>query len=861
MPPVTAALLDATPKGAACLEAAVVWWCGVAGAEADELAMVLAHFAGSRYPDLQASVTHLVSGARATPQELQAARDHAARHRGVHAARPDWLRLCAHERRLVPLPDERCSLALDIGGGAGAAGGPLARSASAAGLAEPPAGAAAAAGVFSQAATARTAAALAADASRLGLPGVPAAPDFWDQPAPAGAPERLFADCWFTTAALAGDRAAEAAAHEAVRGFGGRLFTSPAHLPAGATKKFAICPYGLPTQEAAALERTNACFACVHPQCRVTVHWLHTSWQRKALVAPSVRNPLLSPLPHRLPLAAFARTAVSVTGYAEGQKLTIKLLVEKLGGRLLATFNPRDATHLVVATLAGANESTRRKVALALKRGRPVVTVDWLLQSAHAGRPIGVERFFPEGPLPPESLAAGATQMAPSQLGATQAPAVSAGLAAPPSSRGGGGGGAVSFLSGLGAARAAAAAGAAAAGAATGDLDGIPEAEEEDEQQQQQRRRREAENEQRQPKEQQQQQPAETPKRRQANKQAQASPARSPLNLAPTNTTRARAQEQQQEQEQQPAAPGSAKSGRPRQQQQQQQQQQQPSKTPRRASLSRREQAAAAATTPPQQPDAANEAAAAAAAAALPGAASAENDDAAWQDVDHLLSSLTAKQPQQPNSPRGAVFDPPASGRSRLRPGKRATPGGDGSGSGAAAGDVGGSGGGGGGGSDVTAPADASAPNKRAKRGSAGASGGATAADDAAGTIAGAAAEAGGGGGAMPPPAARSSRRSKRGSGGATAAPGGDHPGAAAIEMSQPQVGYDVGQNPSERLRARATRGNGAGGGGMGGGAGGGGAGAGGGGAGGGGGGAGDARLKRQIIAQVQGAGSGGAAR
>lgn len=66
---------------------------------------------------------------------------------------------------------------------------------------------------------------------------------------------------------------------------GGRLFTSPGHVPAGVTKKFAVCPYGFPAGEAAALERANACFAAVHPACRVTLYWLNSCYLVRVRVA------------------------------------------------------------------------------------------------------------------------------------------------------------------------------------------------------------------------------------------------------------------------------------------------------------------------------------------------------------------------------------------------------------------------------------------------------------------------------------------------------------------------------------------------------------------------------------------------
>jgi hypothetical protein len=181
----------------------------------------------------------VVVGAKATPQELQSVRDFASRHRGAHVARPDWLRLCAHERRLVPLPDERCTLTIEatlllIRGAAGsgpdaaAAGASTAAgAAAAAAAAPPPGGAAASTGVFSQSVSGRGGGGGGADGSRGG--GAPqrgvAAPwdgdatvaEFWQQAVlPPESPERLFADCWFTLAALAGDKAAEDEARETV---------------------------------------------------------------------------------------------------------------------------------------------------------------------------------------------------------------------------------------------------------------------------------------------------------------------------------------------------------------------------------------------------------------------------------------------------------------------------------------------------------------------------------------------------------------------------------------------------------------------------------------------------------------------
>jgi hypothetical protein len=49
-------------------------------------------------------------------------------------------------------------------------------------------------------------------------------------------------------------------------------------------------------------------------------------------------------------------------GPTDSQKATIKALAELLGGRMLGAFKPAECSHLLVPTLAGANDSTRKKV-------------------------------------------------------------------------------------------------------------------------------------------------------------------------------------------------------------------------------------------------------------------------------------------------------------------------------------------------------------------------------------------------------------------------------------------------------------------------------------------------------------------
>jgi hypothetical protein len=872
-------------------------------------------------------VTHVVVGSRAAPEELQAVRDFAARHRGAHVVRPDWLRLCAHERRLVPLPDDRCTLALEAtlllrGGAGGALGGAAGAGGDAAGAAAPLlGGGAAATGVFSQAATSRAAvlalAAAGGDGSRGGFPGAVGpnaldAPNFWDEPAPADNPDKMFADCWFTLAALGGDKIAEAEAREFIRSVGGRLFVSPSHLPAGVKKTFAICPYGLPPQEAAQLERTSPCFALVHPMCRVTMHWVNTSWivsrgRRVCLSIPTLPAPdrapvclpdtaspahldqthnllpTLNPLPPAAqdacrPLAAHARPLPPPLpppprrllldhrrhlGLRRGPEVHHQAAAGE-PGRAVGGQLPRSQVHAPAGADAGGGDGEhpekgagghwiwfdggigfstcilrvgfaqllswwctsphrspvdapppqKKQVALALRRGRPVATADWLVQSAHQGRPIGPERFFPEGPVP-EGGAGLSTQMIPSQLGQTQVGPAAGSL--PPLADWQGGG--TSRMGAAAAAGAAAASGMAPAQAASAMqppppvVTQPPPAAPKQSASQQQRKK-------------------------QGGGSGQPSPSRSPLNLAPTNTTPAWSPRQLDLR----AAPSSA--GKERRQQQQEQEQPPPAKaparTPRRASVAKREQAllqqahaeaeaaeAAAAAAAAQEQQQEQQTAAAAAGSDPPGdgtggeqqphqppPGSSENEEAAWHSVDHLLTSLTASKPERGGgSPNAPHFDPPSVGASRLHPGKRAAPdaaaGGDGSGGAGAAGG-----------------AQPSSAGKRPKRGAAGSGSG------SAGVASGGAAAA------MPPPMRAPGTRAARGKRGTAAGAGGQVPGGAGgpIEMSQPQVGYDVGAQPSERLRARATR-SGA--------------------AGGGGGAAGDARLKMQIIAQVQGAGGG----
>ena len=149
------------------------------------------------------------------------------------------------------------------------------------------------------------------------------------------------------------------------RSVGGRIFLAPGHLPPGASKRFAVCPYGLHPQDAARLERTSPCFAAVHPACRVTLYWVHLSSQRRRLLQPTPRMPYLAPLPHRLPLPSFAGVVLSASGFDEAQKTTVKFLVELLGGKLLGSFRPADCAYLVVPTMVGAHESTLKKVGAA----------------------------------------------------------------------------------------------------------------------------------------------------------------------------------------------------------------------------------------------------------------------------------------------------------------------------------------------------------------------------------------------------------------------------------------------------------------------------------------------------------------
>jgi hypothetical protein len=89
---------------------------------------------------------------------------------------------------------------------------------------------------------------------------------------------------------------------------------------------------------------------------------LRASLQKRQLAQPTPRMPVMSPLPHRLPLATFAPVVVATSGFSEAQKQTIKLLLENLGGSFMGNFKPGETTHLMVPSLVGANDGTQKKV-------------------------------------------------------------------------------------------------------------------------------------------------------------------------------------------------------------------------------------------------------------------------------------------------------------------------------------------------------------------------------------------------------------------------------------------------------------------------------------------------------------------
>ena len=167
-------------------------------------------------------------GAQATAQELQAVRDHAASNRGVRLVRPDWLRLCHHERRLVA-PDARCSISVEQ---------TLARSISAA---------QAAAGQLHSAGSSGPFAALVSSSSLAAGPGGrqqgTGGPEFWrDQPAD---PKQPLAGCWFTLAAVRGSR--DEAAMAAQIKWGPRRSLPAARCPILAAARCPAAPSCYPT--------------------------------------------------------------------------------------------------------------------------------------------------------------------------------------------------------------------------------------------------------------------------------------------------------------------------------------------------------------------------------------------------------------------------------------------------------------------------------------------------------------------------------------------------------------------------------------------------------------------------------------
>lgn len=148
---------------------------------------------------LHVTLLLLQVGNSASAADLQCVRDHMALHRHTHLVKPDWLRLCHHERKCVPA-DKRCSISIEAtlvrtGSQHPAAGGSALLNTGGYSNHGAPGG------VFSNVASrmlppdSRSGGALADSAG-------PPAPEYWlDAPAD---PHRLFADCWFTLVAVKG---------------------------------------------------------------------------------------------------------------------------------------------------------------------------------------------------------------------------------------------------------------------------------------------------------------------------------------------------------------------------------------------------------------------------------------------------------------------------------------------------------------------------------------------------------------------------------------------------------------------------------------------------------------------------------
>jgi hypothetical protein len=150
------------------------------------------------------------------------------------------------------------------------------------------------------------------------------------------------------------------------------------------------------------------------------------------------RSPLYAPLPHPTPFSSFKSLSIAASGFTQKDKRdTIHRLVVLLGATF-CTGLKKTYTHLIVphlGTLPGDSHPTPsgnsslpanqgvglvEKVQAAQAWGLCIVSSDWLLECAHAGRRLQEKDFLPPGEMPPPRLPGATQMMGVSQLPATQ---------------------------------------------------------------------------------------------------------------------------------------------------------------------------------------------------------------------------------------------------------------------------------------------------------------------------------------------------------------------------------------------------------------------------------------------------------
>ncbi|KAG2483338.1 hypothetical protein HYH03_017786 [Edaphochlamys debaryana] len=388
----------------------------------------------TRQPTLHSGVTHIVFGTTVSTAELAVVRDHMLDHReAVQLVRLHWLWECINARAVQevrPFLVPQAVLQQAVGSLA-------------------PAGAKGAAGTGSlaPAPTARTLPAMddyvqlepepgpngpaagpaAGDALGLGL-GEAARPG-------AAAAGGVFTGLWFTLAAVAGS-AEEQEAARLVRQGGGMIMSAGTERDVkDDSKRYAVCPFSLPTAEAERLAFAGPTgrgrgqgpseFGRVRPQHRVTLDWLRACLEKRQLMPISHFTPLYKPLPYALPCPKFKGVVVAVSQYHAEQREGLQELITRLGGTYTDKLNKR-VHFLVVPDAAGD------KYAAAVRWRIPTVRLEWVLESAYAGRPLEdqVPAFLPVGVTPAQYDAnrrgvgagrdGGNSQMGPSQMGPSQ---------------------------------------------------------------------------------------------------------------------------------------------------------------------------------------------------------------------------------------------------------------------------------------------------------------------------------------------------------------------------------------------------------------------------------------------------------